>query len=240
MTEIVKPQLGSLVEIPQKIPEILAWTAAHPVDDIIFHCQVPEDSHLRVKSMAPLRSVDGYIAGSAALERLLDTLQPTKPRNWHAGDADLFFLNQAVSSRFHLGLIDMVQAEEKSVDDLLLNFDLPICRVAYNFAYDFWVSAQCLATIHSRRQNVPLYLKDHFSFMETLEKHVQYTGQYQQRGTATHSALYSRFVGRIKKYQERGFGVNWIETDQIIPWVRNRFHYAEWLLPTPEVPQPNT
>lgn len=46
-----------------------------------------------------------------------------------------------------------------------------------------------------------------------------------------HDFLYNRFSERVKKYQSRGYGVNWIETDVIIPWVKNRFHYAQWLLP---------
>lgn len=45
-----------------------------------------------------------------------------------------------------------------------------------------------------------------------------------------HKMLYNRFAERIKKYQNRGFGVNWIDTNKIILWVINRFHYGEWLM----------
>ena len=37
-----------------------------------------------------------------------------------------------------------------------------------------------------------------------------------------------KFSERIVKYQKRGYGVNWIETDKIIPWVKNRFFYGEY------------
>lgn len=66
---------------------------------------------------------------------------------WKASDADIFFLNQAVNNRMPIDSIDIVQCKEKTIQELLINFDLPICRVAYNFAYDFWISAQCVAAL---------------------------------------------------------------------------------------------
>ena len=225
MTETIRPHLTTLKEIPERISEIIEWSVLRPDDDYVLHFPAPQE-RIPLRALSSLKVIDGYVAGSAALARLLDILRTAAFRNWKPSDADLFFLNQKVANRVHMDLFDIVQAKEKTVEELLLNLDLPVCRVAHNFADDFWISAQCLAAIYTRRQNVPSYLKDKLSFMSTLEKHMKQNDQAQ----FIHEGLYIRFVGRIKKYQERGFGVNWIETDKILPWVKNRFHYADWLL----------
>ncbi len=129
-------------------------------------------------------------------------------------------------------LFDIVQVQDKSPEELILGFDLPVCRVAHNFAMDFWISAQALAAMETRRQNVPLYLKEQHTFMDILNKHITYTNK---SGEHIHEAFYHRFIDRVKKYQSRGYGVNWVETDVIIPWIKKRFHYGEWdITNTPE------
>jgi hypothetical protein len=206
------------------------------VDDYVFHLPVPpaeqitgiayKDGQIGITHLASLRTVDAYVAGSAALHRLTTLIASAAPLKWRPADADIFFLNQEVNNRVLFLPFDAVQCKEKTVEELLLNFDLPICRVAMNFAYDFWVSAQCLAAIHTHRQNVPLYLKDKITFKTTLLEHMTAVTKPE-----AHNYLYNRFIDRIKKYQDRGYGVNWVMTDIIIPWVRNRFHYGVWLLP---------
>lgn len=235
-----QPHLTALIEFPTRINEIVAWTVAHPMDDYILHFPLPKedqitgvfpkDNQIGIIQLSPLRNVDAFIAGSAALFRLLLLLDSTRALKWKPEDADMFFLNQEVNNRVPFTPFDIVQCKEKTIEELLLNFDLPICRVAMNFAYDFWVSAQCLAAIHTHKQNVPLYLKDKMTFNATLRKHMEV-----QTKREAHDYLYNRFRERIQKYQNRGYGVNWIDTTTIIPWVRNRFHYGEWLIP--EQPQ---
>lgn len=234
-THTERPQLTTLIELPARINEIVAWTVAHPVDDYVLHFPLPLEvqtdakyaggTFKGLKYLPMLRSVDAYIAGSAALHRLLLLIDSTRQLKWKPEDTDVFFLNQEVNNRVPFLPIDVVQCKEKTVEELLLNFDLPICRVAMNFAYDFWVSAQCLAAIHTHRQNIPIYLKDKLTFNATLREHTTAVTKPE-----AHEYLYNRFTERVKKYQNRGIGVNWIETDTIIPWVRNRFHYATWLL----------
>lgn len=224
MAELVLPQLTSLADIPKKISEIVAWTVAHPVEDHIYYFPAPENDR-SIGKLVELRNQIGYVAGSAALERYLDLPRSAHSRNWKATDVDLFFVNQGFYNRYSGGLIDIVQVEDKTIEELLESFDLPVCRVAHNFAMDFWVSIQALAAIHTRRQNVPLYLKDRPTFIETLKKHVTYEDE---KDETKHAVLYTRFADRIKKYQTRRYGVNWIETDIIIPWVKKRFHYGEW------------
>lgn len=92
----------------------------------------------------PLRSVKACVAGSSALSKVLESFCSTTHQKWTAGDADILFLEQELNNRLPVGNVDIVQCKEKTVEDLLLNFDLPICRVAFNFSYmDFDTMYQC-------------------------------------------------------------------------------------------------
>lgn len=227
-----QPRPSTLAEIPLRIHEILEWSVANPVDDYVMHFPYNPDNNKLISEfkgvlkLAPLRGVDAVIAGSCALHRILPLIDKKFQNRWRPKDSDVFFLNQEENNRVPFNTIDLVQCKEKTVDELLLNFDLPICRVAFNFACDFWISAQCLAAIFSHKQNVPVYLQTKKEFRDTITKHMtNFTNPH------AHEYLYNRFTERVKKYQDRGYGVNWIETDVIIPWVKNRFCYGEWLLP---------
>lgn len=226
------PQLTTLVELSTKINEIVAWTVANPVDDHVFHIALPEKCEEigKLRAYRALGDVKGYIAGSTALYWYITESRTACSGKWKPTDGDIFFLGQEVNTHMQIGPVDLVLAKQKTVEDLLLNFDLPICRAALSFSYDFWISAQCLAALHTRKQNVPAYLKDKSTFNSMLRTALEpVVGGLHD---AIHPLLYNNFVGRVKKYQDRGFGVNWINTNKIIPWVVNRFTYGKWLMTT--------
>lgn len=229
----LRPQPTTFAELRNVVNEIVTWTMAHPVDDYVIRLPLPYGAPPTLQSLKPLGNIDAYVAGSNALHRYLTHMNETGQLKWKASDADIFFLNQVVNNRLPVDSIDIVQCKEKTVEELLINFDLPICRVAYNFAYDFWISAQCVAAIHTRKQNCPSYLRDKITFTRLLQLAKSSDG-VKRDDVATNATkngmLYSRFVDRVTKYQNRGYGINWIDTNKIIPWVINRFHYAEWLM----------
>jgi hypothetical protein len=227
-TSDLPPHLESIDQIPQRILEIQDWSAEHPLDDHVYHLVAPSDLSI-IASLAHLKQIDVCVAGSAALDRLLTILNPTGTRNWKASDAGVFFLNQERNNRLSANIIDIVQCKEQTVEELLINFDLPVCRVACNFGCDFWVSAHCLAAIYGRRQNAPKYLKDKASFFKLMDEHKEYDNDNETDERDMNSRMHNRFIERVKKYQKRGYAIKWIETDQIIPWVKNRFHYGEWM-----------
>jgi hypothetical protein len=236
---VMLPQLTTLVELSNKINEIVAWTEANPVDDHVFHIPLPdclknkrEGTSLSFYTLQSLDNKDAYIAGSTALYWYVRETNTACQGKWKPSDADLFFLNQEYNNRVQISTLDIVQCKEKTVEELLINFDLPICRAALGLNYDFWISAQCIAAVHKRKQNCPAYLRDKYSFKRILETAMKEGDEkYVKIQAATiHEQLYARFTERVKKYQDRGFGVNWIETNKIIPWVTNRFHYGEWLM----------
>jgi hypothetical protein len=223
---IAPPHLESFTEINSKLADILDW-AADRVDDYIYHFDCPEDCYEKFSDLASLDYVNACIAGSGALVKIFDHLFSTSQLKWKPNDVDIFFLSQKKKNRVSLGTVDLVQSTETSVVSLLLHFDMPICRVAIDFTYGIWISAQCIYTLYTKRQNMPKYLKERYSFLDTLDKHlVESLDEGEPR--KSHEYLYNRFAERVKKYQDRGFGVNWKETDTIIPWIRTRFNYAEW------------
>lgn len=220
------PTLKSIKEISKNFQQILDWTE-NQADDYIYHFVCPTDVGSDPHKFETTKTQDICIAGSAALLKIYEILFPTNQRKWKANDVDIFLLNQNENARTSIGMTDIVKCKESSVAELLLNFDMPICRVAYDFKYDIWISAQCISALYTRRQNLPEYLKDYATFSQLLGKHQ--TPLANVRITdPRHPYLYNRLTERIKKYQDRGIGVNWINTDIILPWVKNRFHYGEW------------
>lgn len=223
---IPPPHLESFTEINSKLADILDW-AADRVDDHVYHFQCPENYSGKWDKLQSLDYVNACIAGSGALVKVFDLLFTTSQLKWKPNDTDIFFLAQKKSNRVSLGNVDLVQSEEISVVSLLLHFDLPICRVAIDFTYGIWISAQCIYALYTKRQNMPKYLKERYSFLDTLQKNLR--EEASKNAKVSHDYLYTRFAERVKKYQDRGFGVNWKETDTIIPWIRTRFNYAEWI-----------
>ena len=218
------PYLESFKEVSSKTTEVLDWTEGN-VDDYVYHFK------FTTETMTNLKDINACVAGSAALSKIYDLLFSTNIKKWKPTDVDIFFLGRNEYSRMSIGMTDIVQCKEKTVEELLLNFDMPICRVAYNFNYDIWISAQCIRALYTKRQNIPKYLKQKFAFFEILSKHQK------QIDNQTHDQkyideyylhLYKRFAERVKKYQDRGYGVNWLNLKEIIPWITHRFHYGEW------------
>jgi len=140
-----------------------------------------------------------------------------------SNDIDIFFLGSEIPHRMYMGTTDIVHTKCKTVEDLLLNFDLPCCRAAFNSRHDFWISAQCLYSLLTGTYPVPTYVQNKDKFIDLLKVH--------RNGDPMHvneESLFERIQSRIAKYEERGFKVNWIETNEVLPWIKNRFHYGSW------------
>lgn len=227
--EVGLPMLSSLEEVHQKIDQIIAWTKAHPVEDHIYAFPDTPKEERRLRLCGDLEGVNACVAGSAALHCILQVINPMVQRNWTPGDSDLFFLGQEKASRTLELNIDATGVTEKTIEELLMNFDLPVCRVARKLGKGWWISAQCLSAIFTHRQNLPIYLKEKKSFEETLRPYAHFEDSSISVEQALHH-YYQRFALRVKKYQQRGFGVNWVESDLVIPWVKNHFSYADFML----------
>lgn len=138
-------------------------------------------------------------------------------------DTDIFFLNSEMNHRLLLDNVDLVHTKAKSVEELLLNFDLPCCRAAFNSKHDFWISAQCLHSLLTGTYYLPSYLSNIDKFSGILEMY-----RYGDGLNPMDKHMYDRLMHRIEKYKGRGYNCVWTHTDEVQPWIKNRFHYGEW------------
>lgn len=164
-----------------------------------------------------------YVAGSAALSQLLSYVKSYRGSNWKANDCDIFYVGCPVASRMPLGNVDMVFCKEKTIEEVLINFDLPCCRVAYDFKYNFYVSAQALACAFNGKMYLPKYLEMPVSFKRMLDSY-----SYNNTWGSYKSFLVNRFYERVQKYQSRGISTHYVQSDYILPWIINRFSYIEF------------
>lgn len=143
--------------------------------------------------------------------------------NFEPGDVDIFFLDSPFPHRLRLHGHDFVMTKAKTVEELLLNFDLPCCRAAYNVKRDYWVSAQCLYSMMMGRYPMPTYTTSLTLFTKMIVEH--------RNGNTlgkTEDFLFKRLEERTTKYKDRGFTPYYFETNQVLDWIKNRFHYGEW------------
>lgn len=141
---------------------------------------------------------------------------------WISNDIDIFLINKERPAKNKIGKgLDIISSYEKSISELLNGFDLPICRVAINFEGTFFISIQAMSAILTRRMNIPIYLKQKEITYQILEIYCQ-----ENRTSQIPKFLVDRFYERIQKYSGRGFGVNWVDTNILIPWITKQSIYA--------------
>ena len=172
-------------------------------------------------------SMDCVIAGSYALWTLT-----TGTKSWKANDIDLFLLNRAQHARHNprSGLLDIVHTTDKTPEEVITNFDLPCCRVAFDMNYTYYISIHALTALYTGKIYLPKYLKTYESFRQILKEYeLEFPSKLNQSSVEFyHDFLIRRMSERIAKYQSRGFSFQWYETDHILPWIKQRFAYVNF------------
>lgn len=166
-----------------------------------------------------------FVAGSTALHYISSYVKGYNNINWKSTDIDVFFLNCPTSTRMTCppGNLDMVFCKEKTVEEVLLNFDLPCCRVGFDFKFNFYVSAQALVAIFTGKMYLPEYFSSNYEFLNKLKEfECDKTKPYAE---SINSLIVKRFYERVKKYQSRGFKAVYTHLDYLLPWMKNRFTY---------------
>jgi len=235
-------QLGKLLTILQDYTNIS-----------IVYLNIPTNENInnyfndpKIEKSGILRHDDWCIAGSKALETFIkhfankelfelnqNTLikieSPIKSGHFIAQDTDIFFLNSTKRARYDLNTTDIVYVTDRTIEELILNFDLPCCRIAMNTTGDYWISIQCLYALMTGKYYIPTYLKNKKQFDILIEK---YPGddfkKLQPKNLQNLSNyLFQRLAVRIDKYHKRGFVAIEYKTDVILRWIINRFNYSE-------------
>lgn len=155
--------------------------------------------------------------------------------HFKSNDTDVFFLDSEKDDRVSYDNVDIIHLKTKTIDSLLLNFDLPNCRAAYCKIQNktvFFVSLHCLYSMLTGCYFLPTYLKDRDEFVDIVKKH--------RNGVNTHNKhienkLFNRLHQRIQKYKDRGYTCRYVKTDHVQPWILNRFCYEQFsVMTTPD------
>lgn len=170
-----------------------------------------------------------YTNGEILQEKLkerFETLPPWKPK-----DIDIFYIGCSQSHRMQLtspltgenyAICDLVFCTEESYEDVLLKFDLPCCRVGFDFKCDFYVSIQALNAILTGNMYLPKYLSSCEEFVGKLIR-----SDY-LRSETSFKQVWELFNERLKKYGSRGFRVRWEperEGEELPEWVSGSLAY---------------
>ncbi len=215
-------------EYPQ-IDFILKFEAPQITEEIFKTCRPHSNQGLYCLTMLPENFAQGvFIGGSTALHYLSTQIKGILEVNWTSNDVDIFYLNCPVSTRmpFHRIACDMVFCKEKTIEEVLLNFDIPCCRVGFDFKYNFYVSIQALNSILTKKVYLPNYLSTPKLFEGKLSGYGAFSGE--GHGPDVTKTIIKRFYERIKKYQSRGFQIRYVKNDYLLPWMVNRFTYVDF------------
>lgn len=104
-------------------------------------------------------SLIGFMPQGLKIDKIYGDFIPT--------DIDIFVINSSMNQRNIADGVDIIHTVSTSVEELLLNFDLPCCRAAYN-STGFWVSAQCLVALFTGEYFLPEYTSRR-SFLNCIE-----------------------------------------------------------------------
>lgn len=192
-----------------------------------------QDSWLKncSKSLREGENMNCVIAGSYALWTLTKMFNGHVDPGWKSNDIDMFIMNRAKNARHSPsgGLLDIVHTTDKTPEEVISNFDIPCCRVAFDMNYTFYVSIHALYSIITRKIKLPRYLKEEKTFREVLNRYEnECPPDYEYAINTYHTTLITRMAERIKKYQSRGFSFQWYDTDYVLPWIKQRFRYIDF------------
>lgn len=215
------PKLKHFVDLTHDtIDQLIAYTKANPLEDVILTFNSAyEDSSL---------SEGPFISGSKALRDLIRKLRdcpkkseslvgkgPLMKEDFVPTDTDIFFLNAEKNQRVKIGDVDLINTKAKTIDEVLLAFDFPCCRVAIDSNGNYKVSIQCLAAIYTGIFYMPEYCYRREKLKEIYNKNLV---------GCTHldiTALIVKINERYNKYIKRGFKAEYIKTDKVMNFIKN-------------------
>ena len=258
------PIIKCFADISAKSDEIQAFARDHPMLDRVYTIETSERgagaggsdatdaaastcASVSTSTIAP----SGVVAGSTALRLAIQYYVGTRGSEavgkWQPEDTDVFFFSRAKPARRKMGHVDLVDVKETNVEQLLLSFDLPCCRIATDTTHRWWVSLQCINAMLAHTYTLPEYMHEKKSFVQQFISTVcaqrASSSQAQAQVASTPlfvpsegeqsitneyaSLFYERLQERIRKYESRGFRVCWIDTPIVVPWMAGGCMYAE-------------
>ena len=221
--------------------QIIDFVTLFPDDDYIYTFKIEKTLHNKSVAIQSFvdRNLDSNvcIAGSSALLRLSNMLKQydatlKNEGTWNANDVDIFILKSTSNERFFTTgcNVDLIHSTDSTPQELISKFDLPCCRVAYDFNFTFYVSIQALAAIFSKKMYLPSYMKTSKSFIQMIKNNSSTKPEHSSKSylESWYNLMGTRLEERIRKYCSRGFAPKYYDTNYILPWMTTRFAYAEF------------
>lgn len=171
-------------------------------------------------------SENNWVAGSAVLKLLVRHL-PSVDRQIKKAfinentDVDIFKLSQGKVKMTKIvaprgNRIDYIDVPAKSVEELLMGFDLPCCRAALmrgsGCNFKLCVSFQCLKSLMTTEVTLPAYMRDVKPYLMESQNL---------------RSIFTRFCIRVSKYEKRGFEFQYAQTEDQWPWFSQGFMYED-------------
>lgn len=226
------PVLNNIYDIAEKRDEICRYVESHTKDkDIVY-------SFFHSTRLDSRPSLPGVVIGGSSALALVSTLlfnhclpKPPNQVSWSANDCDIFLLNQTMNdkdpNKRRIPPVEFIAVPCKTVDELLVSFDLPCCRVATNtgtFVGDWWISLHAMYAIITGNYPIPLYLQSQDAFTQKL-KTLATESQASHLLLDSIRDVWTRFQERLDKYETRGMKPIWVDTNAPTSWMINRFAY---------------
>ena len=228
---------------------LISFVRSNPRIDFVIRLDLPtynDENTTAVgfqgfKSLSALPTDTGkgiFVGGSGPLHWLMSHIRGYNKVKWNSSDVDIFFLGCPENTRMACapGNVDMVFCKDKTIEEVLLNFDLPCCRVGYDFKYNYYVSIQALVAIMTGKMYLPHFMGSNLLFQEKLNNYkVIHKSSF---GGEVNRLIIRRFYERVKKYESRGIKTVYCKFDYMLPWVKNRFTYVDFSVDeTPTISQ---
>lgn len=162
-----------------------------------------------------------YVAGSTAVKQLqrivnqhaLNAKKHDSPimNRWDAGDVDLFIPGCEKMSRVCLGDLDMVFSVKPDIASVLKAFDLSCARVAFDFKWNMYVSAQALLAMATGIVYLPFCFQQGRWYQDVFAKfNPSFEKETRQKLSRN---LYGKMKSRRAKYSGRGFTFRYVHYD---------------------------
>ncbi len=224
------------------LKKILNIFEKDPIADKIYTFEITGDNARRVYNFCDdfinepqfkkhnLIKKDYCIAGSYALWLFIKFFtgkSMDEEEKWKYSDIDIFNLKANKVDKLEYNYdgenFQFIDTKYTNIEDLIKNFDLPICKVSFSEIERnrvvLHISAQALVCIFlTNAYFIPSYFDDYKQYLDII--HISSRKDYFQRLIKDY---FFKVVFRIKKYESRGYRPIFIKTDEPVSYIKSQF-----------------
>lgn len=155
---------------------------------------------------------------------------------WKSNDVDYFKINcETAQVQQCVADAQFICTKDRSIEELLLRFDLAPCRVAFSGVIEpksttparTYISAQALMAIHTNNIQLPEYVNDQSMLYQRLLDHFlkHQVINSEKHAKTVSQQLFCRYQNRMSKYIHRNFIFRYVDTHELPPYVLGHMEY---------------